>query len=90
MALTAYARRDGGNLCVTILNKDHSAGAKAAKVTMVSPGIPAGAAVIFLSAPDNNVGAKTGVTLGGASITDYGWDGQWTPLARDRTGRCAL
>ncbi|HEV2435324.1 MAG TPA: glycosyl hydrolase family 79 C-terminal domain-containing protein [Verrucomicrobiae bacterium] len=88
--LTAYARRDGENLFVTILNKGHGAGAKAAKVTIVPPGIPAGAAVIFLSAPDNHVAAKTGVTLGGASVTDHGWEGKWTPLAPDHTGRCAV
>ncbi len=88
--LTAYARREGENLFVTILNKDHGAGARTAKVTIVPPGIPAGASVIFLSAPDNHAAAKTGVTLGGASITDHGWEGQWTPLAADRTGQCAL
>ena len=88
--LTAYAIRDGGNLFVTIIDKDHGPGAKAVKVTIVSPGISEHAAVIFLSAPDNNLAAKTGVTLGGASLNDHGWDGKWTPLTLDQPGQCTL
>ncbi len=88
--LTAYAVRDGENLFVTIINKDHGTGAKVAKVAIVPPGSAKNAMVIFLSVPDNNLAAKTGVTLGGASITDNGWDGKWTPLALDQAGQCAV
>ncbi len=88
--LTAYAMRDGKNLFVTIINKDHGTGTKAAKVTIVSPGILASTSVIFLSAPDNNLAAETGVTLGGASLTGNGWDGKWTPLVPEQAGQCAV
>ncbi|HUA38415.1 MAG TPA: glycosyl hydrolase family 79 C-terminal domain-containing protein [Candidatus Sulfopaludibacter sp.] len=88
--LTAYAIRDGRSLFITLINKGHGAGAKAAQVTLAAPDISKNAAVIFLSAPDNNPAAKTGVTLGGASITDNGWEGKWTPLAPDQTGQCTI
>ncbi len=89
--LTAYAVRNGENLFVTIINKDHGAGAKTAKVTVVASEIPKSAAVIFLTSPDGNLAAETGVTLGGASISDSGsWDGKWTPLMSDKTGQCRL
>lgn len=42
--------------------------------------------VMYLSAPDNNIAAKTGVTLGGAEIEDDArWNGKWTPLPRSVT-----
>ena len=37
--LTAYAVRNGTNLFVTIINKEHGTGARAAEVTIVSEGI---------------------------------------------------
>ncbi|HEV2696225.1 MAG TPA: glycosyl hydrolase family 79 C-terminal domain-containing protein [Verrucomicrobiae bacterium] len=38
--------------------------------------------VIRLAAPGGDVSAKTGITLGGAEITDTAaWDGQWQPVA---------
>ena len=88
IALTAYAVREGETLFVTLINQDHGPGAKAAKVAIVSPGGAKNAAVIFLNAPGDSLAARTGVTLGGASITDRGWDGKWTPL--DRAGRCTV
>lgn len=86
--LTAYAVRNGANLFVTVINKDHGANAKAAKVTIVPPGDATRAQVIFLSAPDNNLAAKTGVNLGGAVINDNEWSGKWTQLTPDKTGHC--
>jgi Glycosyl hydrolase family 79 C-terminal beta domain len=80
--LTAYAIGDPTNLYVTIINKEHDAGARDAAVTIVPNGFaPASAAVMFLTAPDGNTAATNGVTLGGAAISDNGpWLGEWTPL----------
>ncbi len=89
--LTAYAVRGGGNLFVTILNKEHGAGARGADLTIVSEGIAKRAEVIFLAAPSGDVTAKTGVTLGGAPISNDGpWLGKWTPLVSRKKGRCAV
>jgi len=89
--LTAYAVRGDRSFFVTIINKEHGAGARAADVTIVSDGTTNDSAVIFLTAPGGNVTAKTGVTLGGASISNDGpWLGKWTPLAPDKAGRCVV
>lgn len=88
--LTAYAVRDAANLFVTIINKDHGPGARQANVTVVAKGISKRAAVMFLTAPNGDVTAKTGVTLGGASINNGSWDGKWTPLRSDKVGQTAV
>ena len=70
-------------LYVTILNKDHGASGRDADVTV---GLPASlsyrhGSAIFLTAPQADVAAKTGITLGGAPIDEDGnWRGRWTPL----------
>jgi len=68
---------------VTLINKEHGPNSRgAASVTLNVTGFsPAQAATMVLTAPDGNVGATTGVTLGGEIITnDRPWHGQWTPL----------
>src|SRR5579859_4243203 len=88
--LTAYAVRDSAKLFVTIINKDHGRGGLQANVTVVAKGISKRSAVMFLAAPNGNLEAKNGVTLGGASINNGSWDGIWTPLATDKVGRTAV
>jgi len=78
--LTAYAVRGARELFVTIINKEHGAGARAANVTIVAPGITGQASQIALVAPNGDAGARTGVTLGGASFSDGAWDGKWSEL----------
>ena len=90
--LTAYAVRGaGGNLFVTVINKEHGADGRNADLTLDATGISGRGKVIFLCAPDGNVATKTGVTLGGAPIEDNGsWKGKWTPLKADKTGQCVV
>lgn len=89
--LTAYAVRDAGNLFVTIINKDHGTGAHSAVVTIASDGIARRSEVLFLTAPNGDVTSKTGVTLGGASISnDAPWLGKWTSLVSEKSGQCAV
>jgi hypothetical protein len=88
--LTAYAVRAPEHLFVTIINKEHGVGARAAETTILADDSAQNAAVIYLTAPDG-AGAKTGVTLGGAPIVnDAPWSGQWTPLAAQQKGRLVV
>src|ERR1035438_4383631 len=71
--LTAYAVSNPTNLFVTIINKEHGAGARAAAVTIAPAGFsPGQPAVMFLQAPDGNAGATNGMTLGGGAIAKIG------------------
>jgi hypothetical protein len=89
--LTAYAVRGAGNIFVTIINKDHGAGARAANVTIVANGISQRAETMFLISHEGGAAAKTGVSLGGATIgSDGPWLGKWTPLAPDQAGQCVV
>jgi hypothetical protein len=85
--LTAYAVRGEHELFVTIINKEHGTGARGATVTILSPETTGHAAILPLAAPNGDVTAKTGITLGGASIDDGAWDGRWTALGSDKAGR---
>ena len=90
--LTAYAVGNGSNLYVTIINKEHGAGARDAAVTILPDGVSSGsAAVMFLTAPNGNLGATNGVTLGGASMTNNApWLGKWTSLNSVTNGQCTV
>ena len=46
---------------------------------------------MFLTAPNGDVTAKTGVTLGGTSIgNSEPWYGDWTPATVDDSGHCTV
>lgn len=90
--LTAYAVGDATNLWVTIINKEHGAGARAAVVTIVPRGFSPGSGdVIFLTARNNNAEATNGITLGGVPITnDAPWRGQGTALYPSANHPCRV
>jgi hypothetical protein len=89
--LTAYAVRDGGNVLVTVVNKkDPGANARDASVTIELQGASAPAAAMFLASPNDDLAAKEGITLGGASIHDGSWNGEWTPIAMAKTGEITV
>src|ERR1039457_7251495 len=58
--LTAYAVRNAGNIFVTIINKDHGAGARTDRKSVVTNGISQRAETMFLISPEGDVAAKTG------------------------------
>ncbi len=89
--LTAYAVSDATNLCVTIINKEHGANARATGVIIRPAGfVPASATAMFLTAREGGVLATNGVTLGGGTIVNNApWTGKWTILPVS-TGGCAL
>ena len=89
--LTAYSVRDTKERCVTLINKEHGSGARAAEVVMALPGGAVQAEVMFLAAPEANPTARRGITLGGSAIGDDGtWSGRWAPLVAGRDGACVV
>jgi hypothetical protein len=89
--LTAYAVGGPKQQFVTLINKEHGPGAREAKVTISATGMVRPAEVACLVVADGDVAAKTGVTLGGASINaDSPWVGKWTPLAAGQPGQCTV
>ena len=84
--LTAYAVCDRTNLYVTIINKEHGPGSRSASVGIVPKGFSAAdARTMFLTAPNGDVGAKDGITLGSSPILNHGsWQGQWESLDPDK------
>ena len=86
--LAVYAAETGkGNLCVTLINREHGGSGRAAKIVLAPGFAKARAREMLLTAPENNVAAKTGITLGGAEIQDdAAWNGKWTPLVNHAAG----
>ena len=87
--LSAYAVGDTKTLCVTLLNKEHGPAARVATVTIVPAGFSSGPAkAMFLSTPNNDPSATSGMTLGGGTITNNApWRGEWTSLSPAVNGK---
>jgi hypothetical protein len=66
--LTAYAMRDGTNLFVTVINKEYGPKARMADLTIASDGFSGTAWQMALTAHNNDVTSKTGITFGGGTI----------------------
>lgn len=78
--VTAYAVQSTNTLFVTVINKEHGAGARNAAVRIAPNGFSGTATVVYLRSP-NGVTDTTGVTIGGAAITNSGpWQGVWSPI----------
>ncbi len=89
---TAYGvlSRDS-NLYVTLINKEHDSGARSARVTVVTGSSYAKGEAMFLTAPNSDVAATDGVTLGGAAIKDDGtWNGSFSTLPTPSKGKFTL
>jgi hypothetical protein len=86
--LTAYAVQNAAGLYVTIINKEHNAGARKAKVT-ITPGAQWNQAdVLFLT---GQPGKQTGIRLGGAPIANDGtWNGVWKSLRPRKNGKWTI
>jgi hypothetical protein len=81
--LAAYAvLGDDKNLYLTLINKSHGTTAANLSVYIGVKGVDgySQGRILRLIAPDGDVAAKTGVTLGGAEISDNAqWNGKWDP-----------
>ena len=84
--LTAYSVLGADKtLYLTLINKEHGSSGRAANATINLKSPYASAQQMLLSAPQNDVAAQSGITLGGAAITDDGkWNGTWTQLPASR------
>lgn len=88
--LTAYAVRADRELYVTLINKEHGPQARSASVTLHAAGIKGEVQGMSLEAPGANLTAREGITFGGASITQSGWNGRWSKLARCKEDRVTV
>ncbi len=86
--LSAYATLAAdGSVYLTLLNKEHGTTAASANVTIENSSGFGSAEVIYLRSLQDDVGATSGVTLGGAAIKDDGgWAGSWERLERSGGG----
>ena len=92
--LTAYAVQDSsGKLFVTIINKEHPStrpfapAPQNAIVSISANGFPDTASVMYLSAPERNVLAQGGMTLGFEPIrNDLPFVGKWSPIDSVESG----
>lgn len=90
--LTAYAVGDASNLYVTVINKEHGPGARAATVRILANDFSSGGAeVMFLIPPNGDIAATNGITLGGAPISNEApWRGRWATVKPAANGQCTL
>ncbi len=78
--ITAYAVTDSNELYITIINKEHNAGERDAKVKIKANTNFGSAKVIYLKAK-NGVRDTADVTLGGVRISNSTkWKGRWLPV----------
>lgn len=70
------------NLYCTLINKEHATAAENVTISLLEKdGDFARGQIIFLAAPQNDVAATAGETLGGGDIEQDGsWEGRWQPL----------
>jgi hypothetical protein len=70
------------DLKITLINREHGQSGRAAEIVLNSGFVRGRAKALFLTAPENDVAAKTGITLGGAEIRDDAtWQGMWGSLS---------
>jgi hypothetical protein len=84
--LTAYAVRGDHEMFVTLINKEHGSNRRSASITLRDNHLTGRVEAMSLEAPDGNLTAREGITLGGSAITRSGWDGHWTPLTSLKNG----
>ena len=79
--ISAYAVISPDNaLLLTLINMEHGGSAREREVTLAGEKF-VNAEISFMSAPNGDISAESGVTLGGARIEDDGsWAGGFTPL----------
>ena len=89
--LTCYATGGVGNMYVTVVNKEHSAGARDANVSISAAGLPRYAAVIYLNSLNGESGPSSEVRLGGATINNHGtFEGRWERISDAATGQITV
>ncbi len=78
---------DDKSIFVTVINKEHGIQAKGAAITVAAGLSLNEAKIISLTAPNGDIAATTGTTLGGVEIKNDGsWSGNWTELKQVKAG----
>ncbi len=89
--LTAYGVVNSNNLYLTIINKEHGKYGRDAEINIKGVDSKGNVEIMYLKAPDNDVAATTGISLGGATINNSGkWEGKWTSLKSDGNGKLMI
>jgi hypothetical protein len=90
--LTAYGVLARDNTCfVTLINKEHGPEGREALVTLQPQRGFTKAVVVVLTVAGGHVAATTGVTVGGATISDDGtWTGKWETIPILSNGEVTL
>ncbi|MDE3098337.1 MAG: hypothetical protein KGJ88_02590 [Verrucomicrobiota bacterium] len=80
--LAAYGVLGRDAVYVTLINQGHGPVAHGSRLAIVTPRARwSRAEILYLLAPDNNVAATSGETLGNSAISNRGkWNGSWRPL----------
>jgi hypothetical protein len=79
--MRAYGVIDSSHLYLTLINKEHGEYGRNAEVTLKGMGIKNPVEIMYLKAPNKDVAATTGISLGNATINNTGeWQGKWTLL----------
>lgn len=79
--MTAYGVLDSTNLYLTLINKEHGQYGRDAEVTVKGFAVKDPVEIMNLKAPNNDVAATSGISLGNATINNFGeWQGKWTQL----------
>jgi hypothetical protein len=90
----AYAYRDkDGSIYLTLINKSYGDQAQPASVSLQLPaGTKAGTwQQLDLAQKDQDIAAKTGITLGGAAVDPQGiWPGQWEKITGGNSGNVTV
>lgn len=77
--MSAYGVVDQEYLYLTIINKEHGDYGRDAEVAVKGVPVTGEMEIMYLKAPENDVAATTGITLGGATINNTGtWQGKWS------------
>jgi hypothetical protein len=86
--ISVFGAMNGKTIYVTVINREQGTGARAARFTLATGLENVRVQTMQLSAPNNDVSSKTGVTLGGARISDDArWSGKWTALRKVTDGK---
>lgn len=79
--VTAYGVVDSSHVYLTIINKEHGEYGRDTEVKIKGVVVKGSMEVMYLKAPGNDVAAKTGITLGGATLSNTGeWRGEWSRM----------
>lgn len=85
--LAAYGVIDSHDLYLTIINKEHGKFGRDAEIRFKGIDVHGPVSIMYLKAPNNDVSATTGITLGNATLNNTSeWQGKWTALEQSGTG----